>query len=94
MRQTDIYLRLNGEWSQYFVNFHYFKFLHQQPLDLPGWVSRTQSNSYIPVKGIEAKHIIQKWENIYEEWKDDQGCVYIKYRTDVYLAEPHFNLKL
>jgi SAM-dependent methyltransferase len=89
-RQSISYL----EESSLFNHFCYSAIPHQQQLDFPGLVGRTQSASYIPVEGKAAQQIIQKLENLYDKWKDDQGFVYIIYRTDVYLAEPQSNLKL
>jgi SAM-dependent methyltransferase len=73
--------------SSLFTNFRYFAVTHHQKLDLPGLIGRTQSASYVPIVGKEAKRIIHDLENIYEKWKDQQGFVYIAYRTDIYLAE-------
>ncbi len=79
------------EESSYFINFRYCAIPHQQQLDLPGLMGRTQSASYIPVEGIAAEKIIDSLEKLYDKWKDRQGFVYIIYRTDVYLAESRYN---
>ncbi|MGB3403019.1 MAG: class I SAM-dependent methyltransferase [Microcoleaceae cyanobacterium] len=73
--------------SSLFTHFRYFKVAHQQKLDLPALIGRTQSASYVPIVGKEAERIIHDLETIYEKWKDKQGFVYIAYRTDIYLAE-------
>lgn len=70
-----------------FKNFRYCAVANQQKLDLPGLIGRTHSASYIPIVGVEAERIINSLENLYEKWKDEQGFVYIIYRTDIYLAE-------
>ncbi len=77
------------EESLEFINFRHSAIAHQQQLDLPGLIGRTQSASYVPVNGEQAQIIIHKLEHLYQKWQDEQGFVYIQYRTDIYLAEPH-----
>ncbi|MDY7021395.1 MAG: class I SAM-dependent methyltransferase [Cyanobacteria bacterium J06592_8] len=70
-----------------FENQRHQKFTHHQALDLTGLVGRTHSASYIPKQGLEAESILKNIRELYHNWKDDRGFVYILYRTDVYLAE-------
>ncbi|MFZ1026061.1 MAG: class I SAM-dependent methyltransferase [Limnoraphis robusta] len=73
--------------SSAFENQRHQMFSHYQALDVTELIGRTQSASYIPIQGREAEEIIAQLQELYHRWKDEQGLVYIVYRTDVYLAE-------
>lgn len=73
-----------------FKNWRYFAIAYQQKLDLNGLIGRTQSASYIPTTGEAGEQMIKDLETLFQRWVDEEGFVYIVYRTDVYLADPHF----
>lgn len=73
--------------SDQFKNWRYLAIAYQQKLDLNKLIGRTQSASYIPTEGEAAEQIITDLETLFQRWVDEQGFVYLVYRTDVYLAE-------
>ncbi len=75
------------EASSRFKKIRHLVSPNQQALDLLGLIGRTQSSSYIPTEGKEAERLITQLEELYHNWKDQQGLVYLQYRTDVYLAQ-------
>ncbi len=63
---------------------HSFK--HQHSLDLAGLLGRTDSLSYIPEQGQVRDRLNQSLQDLYDQFCDRQGLVYIAHITDVYLA--------
>lgn len=63
-------------------------FTYQQPLDWDGLIGRAQSVSYIPHKGEAYQQLIAGFQELYNAQRDENGLVYLAYRTSVYLCSP------
>ncbi|MEB3294471.1 MAG: class I SAM-dependent methyltransferase [Synechococcales bacterium] len=59
---------------------------HQQALDLTSLLGLANSRSYTPRAGEAATRLMQQLTDLYEEHVDEQGYVYLQYKTNVYLA--------
>ncbi len=64
----------------------YQSFRHHHALDLAGLLGRTDSLSYIPEGGQVRDLLNQSLHELYDQFCDQQGLVYLAHRTDVYLA--------
>ena len=71
-----------------FINVREFHFLFQQALDQTGLIGNAKSRSYIPQAGLDYEQLLVGLNGLYERWADDQGLVYLKYQTKVFLASP------
>ncbi|MBW4511383.1 MAG: class I SAM-dependent methyltransferase [Scytonematopsis contorta HA4267-MV1] len=72
--------------SPHFVNFREYWFDYRQELDLAGLIGRARSVSYLPREGEGYNQLIAGLENLYNQFKDEQGLVYMVYRTSLNLA--------
>lgn len=61
-------------------------FRHSHCLDLAGLLGRTDSLSYIPEAGQVRDRLNQSLHELYQQFCDRQGLVYLAHTTDVYLA--------
>lgn len=64
---------------------HHFEFEHA--LDLPALIGNSKSRSYVPSSGELLDRLLEDLEALYRRNADDQGLVYIKYLTRVFIAE-------
>ena len=64
-------------------------FPYQQALDREGLVGRAMSTSYIPKTGKLSEQFIKGLNQLYDKYRDEGGLVYLKYNTNVYLANNH-----
>ncbi|HEY9617039.1 MAG TPA: class I SAM-dependent methyltransferase [Microcoleaceae cyanobacterium] len=60
---------------------------HQQAVDWTGLLGRVQSTSYLPHEGAAYDTLVANLQQLYEQWADVQGYVYLTYSTDMFLAE-------
>ncbi|HTL88851.1 MAG TPA: class I SAM-dependent methyltransferase, partial [Leptolyngbya sp.] len=67
-------------------SFEEFRFASEQALDLPGLVGYSKSRSYVPTEGEMLDRLLQSLEALYYCYADDQGWVYMKYQTKVFIA--------
>lgn len=74
--------------SPEFAHLRCHSFSHHQPLNQESLLGRATSVSYLPQSGPIFAQFKQELEILYQEAKDDLGLVYLRYRTDVYLANP------
>jgi SAM-dependent methyltransferase len=74
--------------SPLFPDVHCHTFTYRQQLDLDGLIGRAQSVSYIPKEGEAYQQLISGFKKLYDRKRDENGFVYLTYRTSVYLAEP------
>ena len=73
--------------TTYFKNFEEYTFVYQQELDLTGLIGRAKSVSYLPNQGEAYQQAISQLEDLYQQFKNQNGFVYITYRTSVHLGE-------
>ena len=71
----------------YFTNVLHQVFPYRQELDLPGLIGRTQSASYIPNRQSIREQLVAELHHLHRQWADNQGQIYLVYRTEVYLAD-------
>jgi SAM-dependent methyltransferase len=64
----------------------YQSFRHSPCLDLASLLGRTDSLSYIPEAGQVRDRLNQSLHELYQQFCDQQGLVYLAHTTDVYLA--------
>ena len=73
--------------TTYFNKFEEYKFVYQQELDLTGLIGRAMSVSYLPKQGEAYQQVINDLENLFLQFKNEKGFVYMVYCTSVYLGE-------
>lgn len=61
-------------------------FSYRQELDLEGLIGRAMSVSYIPREGEVQQQLIAGLKQLYDRDRNENGWVYMTYRTSVYLA--------
>lgn len=74
--------------SRHFSNVREYTFTYQQKLDLTSFIGRAMSVSYLPRAGLVHEQLIRELSDLYYRFCDDEGFVYLIYRTSVHLAEP------
>ncbi|HEY9728680.1 MAG TPA: methyltransferase domain-containing protein [Chroococcales cyanobacterium] len=70
--------------SPLFPNVRRYTFTYQQKLDLEGLIGRVRSVSYIPQEGQALEQLILGLQELYSHHRDENGFVYMTYRTSVY----------
>ena len=80
---TERFLR-NTCW---FDTIRHLIFPYQQALDLQGLIGRAMSTSYIPRTGAKHEQFIQDLTDLYQRYCDEEGLVYLQYKTSLYLTE-------
>ncbi|MBD2561018.1 MULTISPECIES: class I SAM-dependent methyltransferase [Nostoc] len=73
--------------TPYFINIHEYNFTYRQQLDLTGLIGRAMSVSYLPREGLAYEQLIHNFQELYMHFRDENGFVYMVYRTSVHLAE-------
>jgi SAM-dependent methyltransferase len=73
--------------SKYFVLYRKHLYSHKQELDLAGLIGRAMSTSYVPKEGKEYDQLIFALNQLFYRNCNEQGLVYLFYRTEVYLAK-------
>jgi hypothetical protein len=63
------------------------EFPFDQALNLDGLVGRAMSASYVPKTGPGAAKLIEMLRDLHARHADDRGIVFLRYTTEVYLAE-------
>lgn len=71
-----------------FPNVRCRTFTYRQELDLEGLIGRAQSVSYIPREGPAQQQLVSSLQELYDRDRNEDGFVYMTYRTNVYLANP------
>lgn len=73
--------------SPLFPNVRCHTFAYRQELDLDGLIGRAMSVSYIPRSGLLCSQLVSDLKELYNRSGDENGKVYLVYRTSVYLAQ-------
>lgn len=73
--------------SPLFPNVRCHTFAYRQDLDLDGLIGRAMSVSYIPRSGLLCSQLVSDLKELYNRCYDENGLVYLVYRTSVYLAQ-------
>ncbi|MBL1175891.1 class I SAM-dependent methyltransferase [Pantanalinema sp. GBBB05] len=60
---------------------------HQQAVGWAGLLGRVQSTSYLPQAGESYEQLVTELRQLYQQWADAEGLVYLTYSTDLFLAE-------
>ncbi|MBW4677345.1 MAG: methyltransferase domain-containing protein [Desmonostoc geniculatum HA4340-LM1] len=69
------------------INIREYNFSYRQKLDLKGLIGRAKSVSYLPKELLADKKFIESFEELYQHFRDENGFVYLVYRTSVHLGE-------
>lgn len=78
--------------SPLFPNVRCHTFTYRQELDLDGLIGRAMSTSYIPREGEIQQQLVSGLKELCDRFCNENGLVYIIYRTSVYLASSQSNL--
>ena len=62
-------------------------FPYRQALNSKALIGRAMSTSYIPREGERHDKFIQDLNRLHQDYRDEQGFVYLQYKTSVYLTE-------
>ena len=73
--------------TSWFNPVRHLVFPDQQALDCQGLIGRAMSTSYISQQGKLHEQFIQNLNQLYQQYCDRHGLVYLQYRTSVYLTE-------
>ncbi|BCL37856.1 class I SAM-dependent methyltransferase [Nostoc sp. MS1] len=73
--------------TPHFTNIREYTFIYRQELDLTGLIGRAMSVSYLPSEGAAYEQAIADLQDLYQQFRNDQGLVYMVYRTSVHLGE-------
>ncbi|BAY76242.1 hypothetical protein NIES25_26910 [Nostoc linckia NIES-25] len=73
--------------TTHFINIREYKFTYRQQLDLTGLIGRAKSVSYLPNEVLANNKFIDNFQELYQRFSDENGFVYLVYRTSVHLAE-------
>lgn len=73
--------------TAYFKNFCEYDFGYQQELDLTGLIGRAMSVSYLPCEGTDYEQVISNLNDLYQQFKNKKGFVYMTYSTSLHLGE-------
>ncbi|MDZ8106772.1 MAG: methyltransferase domain-containing protein [Nostoc sp. DedQUE12a] len=73
--------------NPHFINIREYTFTYRQQLDLTGFIGRAKSVSYLPNEVLADNKFINNFQELYQRFCDENGFVYLVYRTSVHLAE-------
>ncbi len=73
--------------SPLFPNARCHTFAYRQELDKDSLISRAMSVSYIPPSGLAQQQLVSDLKELYNRSCDENGLVYLVYRTSVYLVQ-------
>ena len=73
--------------SSLFPDVRCHTFSYQQGLDLDGLIGRAMSVSYIPREGEAQQQLIAGLTELYNQYHNANGLIYMKYRTSLYLTD-------
>lgn len=73
--------------SPLFPNARCHTFAYRQELDEDGLIGRAMSVSYIPRSGLAQQQLVSELKELYNRSCDENGLVYLVYRTSVYLVQ-------
>lgn len=73
--------------SSLFPNVRCHTFVYRQALDKNGLIGRAMSVSYVPREGLAQQQLVSDLQELYNSYCNENGLVYMAYRTSVYLAQ-------
>ena len=73
--------------TPHFLNIREYNFTYRQQLDLTGLIGRAMSVSYLPREGWAYEQLIDNFQELYQRFRDENGFVYMVYRTSVHLGK-------
>ncbi|MDZ8024809.1 MAG: class I SAM-dependent methyltransferase [Nostoc sp. SerVER01] len=73
--------------TPHFINIREYTFSYRQQLDLAGLIGRAKSVSYLPNEVWADNKFIDIFQELYQRFRDENGFVYLVYRTSVHLGE-------
>jgi SAM-dependent methyltransferase len=73
--------------TSHFINIREYTFTYRHELDLAGLIGRAMSSSYVPHEGAAYNQVITDLQDLYQQLRNQQGFVYMVYRTSVYLGD-------
>ncbi|MDZ8240879.1 MAG: class I SAM-dependent methyltransferase [Nostoc sp. ChiQUE01a] len=73
--------------TPHFLNIREYSFTYRQELDLTGLIGRAKSVSYLPNEVWADNKFIDIFQELYQRFHDENGFVYLVYRTSVHLGE-------
>ncbi|MBD2436818.1 class I SAM-dependent methyltransferase [Nostoc sp. FACHB-110] len=73
--------------TPHFGNVQEYNFVYRQQLDLVGLIGRAMSVSYLPREGVVYEQVIAGLQNLYQQFRSEQGFVYMVYCTSVHIGE-------
>jgi SAM-dependent methyltransferase len=73
--------------TPYFKNLREYTFENIQELDFDGLMGRAMSSSYIPREGEGFEQIVSNLQELYQQFKNDRGFVYMVYSTSLHIVE-------
>lgn len=73
--------------SPLFTQVRQTAYPYQQAVDWVGLLGRAQSTSYLPQSGDSYDQLVADLRQLYQQWADTDGLVYLTYSTDIFLAE-------
>ncbi len=74
------------EENSLFPNFTENSFTHRQEFNLKGLIGLMMSHSFVPRSGMVHQQLISGLGELFDRFVDENGKVYLAYRTNLYLA--------
>lgn len=88
---SPIHRRLDGNSDRFITSLFPVVerriFTHQKALTKDDLIGLAMSASYIPKTGKEHQQLINELTNLYHQYCNQQGLVYLQYKTSVYLIK-------
>ncbi len=73
--------------TPHFINIREHSFIYRQELDLAGLIGRAKSVSYLPSEGLAYEQLISSLQDLYQQFHNENGFIYMVYRTSVHLGD-------
>lgn len=67
-------------------NLNQHTFFHQKVLNKESLLGLAMSTSYLPKEGVEHQKLISNLVGLYEKYRNQEGFVYLHYKTTVFLT--------
>ncbi|WP_017652693.1 class I SAM-dependent methyltransferase [Fortiea contorta] len=69
-----------------FVNIKEYTFVYRQELNLDRLIGRAMSVSYLPREGLVYEGVIADLQDLYQQFRNEQGFINMVYRTSLYIG--------
>ncbi len=73
--------------TPHFINIREYSFTYRQQLDLTGLIGRAKSVSYLSNESLADNKFIDNFQELYQNFRDENGFVYLVYCTSVHVGE-------